>query len=474
MNNSFIKDYVEIPSFSQRDLFIIIVVGIVSASLGLLLAVPSNHIFDLTPLLNAVNIVGMTFATGLFSFLTAGLLFSSQASRSYLLRRINEVGAKRAYLIRTLHTFLVTSLFTIIITIIAFLQPLILGTFIYYPAGIDYFAFLPLVLGASLVVSICLTSIASSLAVITDDWRLCTVLGSVSTIVIAFIAGWNISPSAFNYSLTRNLTLLSPHNIVRALTIQLSGYQFESANDMVDYVGFVVSIEGIVGALLILGAISIVLLFIGQKVLSKTSTRWTVLEGMIPDHKIWASSHSAEKLQEITRIRRGLKLQRGLTITIVCVLIVSMLGGVSVYTTQIQSSTTIIHYVSPVDGERVPVGSWIIFDVDVRPPYPDLFNLLRFFCGIENWGNASDTLSFYYGILNMSSTDFDLLEESSRLDLLFSRENRTDTGGSGFGVGKNLEESYGPYVCVLKIVSVADPTENSYIEAELLIIQAAH
>jgi len=350
---------------------------------------------------------------------------------------------------------------------------------------------LPLVLGASLVVSICLTSIASSLAVITDDWRLCTVLGSVSTIVIAFIAGWNISPSAFNYSRTRNLALLSPHNIVRALTIQLSGYQFESANEMVSYVGFVVSIEDIAVALLILGAISIVLLFMGQKVLSKTSTRWTVLEGMIPDRKIWPQSYSTEKLQEITRIRRGLKLQRGLTITIVCVLLVSMLGGVSVYTTQIGSSTTIIHYVSPVDGERVPVGSWIIFDVDVSPPYPGLFNLLRFSCDIENWGNASDTLSFYFGILNMSSTDFDLLEESSRLDfnmsstdfdlleessrldLLFS-QNRTDTGGSGFGVGKNLEESYGPYVCVLKIVSVADPSENSYIEAELLIIQAAH
>ena len=474
MNQSFIKDNLEIPSVSRRDLFMIIVVGVVSASLGLFLAAPSNSLFDFTPLINAVNIVGMTFATGLFSFLTAGLLFSSQASRLYLLRKIDEVGAKRAYLIRTLHTFIITGIFTLIITIIVFLQPIILGTITYYPAGTDYFVFLPSVLGASLLVSICLASIASSLAAITDDWRLCTMLGSVSTMVMAFIGGWNSTPNVFYYSLTRNLALLSPHNIIRALAIQLSGYQFESANEMVEYVGFVVTIESLAVALLILASTSIVLLFTGQRGLSKNSTRWTVLEGMIQSHEIWAPSESAEKIREITRIRRGLRLQRGLTTVIVGILLVSMLGGVSVYTTSIASSTLIFHHVSPEDGERIPVGSWNIFDVDVRPPYPGLFNLLRFFFSVETWGNASDTLSFYFGILNMTSTEFGSLEESSRLELVSSRLNRTSEGGGGFGIGKNLEESYGSYICVLKIISVTDPLENSYIEAELLIVQEGH
>lgn len=472
MNNSFIKDDVEIPSISQRDLFIIFVGGVVSAFLGLFLTNPVDQRFALAPLLNSVDIVGRTFATGLFSFLTAGLLFSSQASRSYLLGRINEVGAKRAYLIRTLHTFLVTSVFTIIITIIAFLQPIILGTLIYYPAGIDYFAFLPSVLGASLVVSLCLASIATALASIVDDSRICIVLGCVSTIVIATIAGGNADPRHWHYSLTRNLAVLSPHNIVRALAVHMSGYQFESSGEMVSFVGFVVAVEGLVIALLILCSISIMLLLVGQRVLAKNSTRWPVLKGMIPVIESWDSTDSVEDLQGIIRIRRGLRIQRGLTTMIVSVLLISMFAGGSMYGTYIVNTTTIVHYATPRVRENIPVGSWILFDVDVLPPYPGLFNMLYFHYLVEAWGNASDSLSFYFGILNMTSIEFDLLEESSRLELLFDRLNQTVS--SSAGVGEYMEDYCGSFVCVLKIVSDTDPSEKSYVEGEFRIVQEGY
>jgi hypothetical protein len=287
--------------------------------------------------------------------------------------------------------------------------------------------------------------------------------------MIAALAGWSFEPRAFDYSLTRNIALLSPHNIVRALAVQLSGYQFESANEMVRYVGFTVSAEGLAVALLTLGSISIVLLIAGQGVLDRNSTRWTILEGMIPSHEIWSTSVSAEKLQEITRIRRGLRLQRGLTMLIVGTLLVSAIIGGSINSNHLVNSTTIVHYLSPGDGERVLVGSWIVFDVDIRPPYPGLFNLLFFDCDIKNWGNASDTLSFYFGMLEMNSTEFDSLEESSRLELASSRLNQTYCGG--FGIGRNLEEFHGSYVCFLKIIPDVDPSEKCYIEATLLIIQ---
>ncbi len=462
-NSGFANDDEGIPLISRRDLVIIIVVGIISASLGLFLANPMSLSLEFAPLLNSINIVSMTFATGLFSFVTAGLLFTSQASRLYLLRRINQVEVKRAYLIRTLHTFIITSVFTLIITIITFLNP-------NYPS----IAFLPSVLGASLIVSICLASIAIALASITDDSRICVVLGCVSTIVIASNAGWNSGPNLFLYSVTRNLALLSPHNIARALAVQLSGYQFESANEMVSYVGFVVSVEGLAVALLILSSISIVLLLTGQRALSKNSTRWPVLKGMIPIDEKWDASVSAEKLQEINRIRRSLRLQRVLTTILVGVLLISMVGGVLMHSTYISSSTIFFHHINPEEGERVLVGYWNIFEVDVRPPYPGLFNKLSFFCGVENWGNASDSLSFYYGILEMNSTEFDSLNETNRLELVYSRLNRTSDSYVGFGVGKNLEESYGSFICVLRVISDADPSENSYIEARIQIIQEGH
>ncbi len=468
INYSYTKDEAEIPSFSRRDLYLIFVVGLVSASLALFLANPVSQSFDLAILLNSVNILSMAFATGLFSFLTAGLLFSSPASRLYLLRRMNEVGAKRTFGIRVLDTIVITSFFTVFLTIIAFLKPIILD---HHPMSFSHFAFFPSVLGASLIGSVSLALIASSLASIIDDSRLCVVLGSSSTTVIAAIAGWNSDLNVVQYSLNRNIALLSPHNIVRALAVQLSGFQFESSYDMVRQVGFTVSAEGLAVALLILSSISIVLLIAGQRILVKNSTRWTILEGMIPTHKIWSISASAEKLQEITRVRRGLRLQRGLTTLIVGTLLVSVMLGGSISSTYLANITRTFHHVSPEGGERVLVGSWNIYDVDVIPPYPGLFNMLHFYCDIENWGNASNSLSVYYGILEMNSTEFDLLEESSRFELVFSRLNQTRESGGGYGAGKNLEESYGSYLCVLKIVSDVDPSEKSYVEAELLIVQ---
>ncbi len=461
VNNSFINDVASIPLISKRDLVIIIIAGSVSVSLGLLLTIPVSPIFELAPLLNSVNIVGMTFATGLFSFLTAGLLFSSQTSRSYLLKRIEQDGAKRAYLIRTLHTFVITSVFTLIITIIAFLKPNFPGI-----------AFLPSVLGASLIVSICLASLAVALASITDDSRICVVLGCVSTIVIATIAGGIADPRPWHYSLTRNLALLSPHNIVRTLAVQLSGYQFESTNDMVGYLGFIVSLEGLTIALLILISISIVLLFAGQRVLVKNSTRWPVLKGMIPIDEKWDASVTAEQFQETNRIRRGLRLQRGLTTMVVVILLFSLFTSGSMYSTYITNSTTIIHYATPGVSENIPVGSWLIFDVDVSPPYPGLFNKLLFRWNIITLGNTSGTVTFFYGIIEMNSTEFNLLEETSRLELVYDRLNQSS--GTGGGIGTYMEESFGSYVCVLKIISDAAPAEKSYIKGTLLIIQEAY
>jgi len=446
----------------------------VSAVLGLLLVRPVSLTVDLALLLFSANAVSMVFATGLFSFLTAGLLFGSRASRLYLLGKIDEVGVRRAFLTRVLHVLIVTCLFTSLFTIIVFLYPVVLLALAYYPISFGHFVFLPAVLGASLVGSVLLALIASSLATLTDDSRLCVVLGCASALLIAFLAGWNAEPSPWYYSLTRNLAFLSPHNIVRALAILLSGYQFESANRMVEYVGFAFSAEGLAIALLLLSSISLVLLIVGQMILTRNSARWKVLKGMIPSHEIWSDSVSTAQGQETTRVRRRLRVQRGLTTIIVGALLVSMMAGVSTYTTFLSSSTTFIHYASPDDVEMIPVNSWNIYDVDVRPPYPGLFNSLFMECHIEGWGNASDSLSFYYGIVAMNSSDFNSLDEENRLALLQGhRLNSTWHGGGGFGLGWNLEESYGSYICVLFIVADANPLEHSYIEAGILIVEQA-
>ncbi len=466
MNDEFVFDNEELPAYSPRDLYLIIIGGIISASLGVLLVTPERRVFEINLLLSTVNIVSMTFSTGLFSFLTAAVLFNSQTSRQYLLRRIKLVGERRAFLLRILHAIAVVSIFTIVMTIVAFLIPIILN---WYPTLPVHFAAIPAVLVASLIGSACLVTIATFVASLTDDSRLCVLLGCASTIVIANMAGW--SSDVTSYSLTRNLALLSPHNLVKGLAVQLSGYQFDSINEMVEYVGFVVSAQGIASTLLILVTLSIVFLFMGIGLLKLNSARWQSLPGMIPIREVWSSAATHE---EISHMRRGLRIQRGFTTIIIALLLVSINISGSVYVTSLESSSLIVHYESPVNGEILQVGIWNIFDIDVQPPYPGLFNQLRFYFGILTWGNASDSLSFYYEILEMNSTEFNSLEESSRLEMVSSLLNRTTDGTLGRGRGKNLEGSYGAYICVLKIISDADPSENSYVEASLLIEQSGH
>jgi len=456
---------------SRRDIYILFVGGIVSASIGLILVRPIGSGLDFAQLLYSVNTVSMVFATGLFSFLTAGLLFSSRASRFYLLNKINEAGTKRAFLLRVLHTLAFTCIFSIFFTIIVFLYPFIPLTLNYYPISLNHFVFFPAVLGAALVGSVLLALIASSLATFIDDSRLCVVLGCASTLLISFLAGWNTTLNPWQYSLTRNLAFLSPHNIVRALAIQLSGYQFESAENMVKYVGFTFSAEGIIIALLLLGSISIVLLILGQRSLIKNSRRWEPLGSMNLDCEIWPESVSPEKSQKIARIRRGLRIQRGLTTMVIAGLLVSMMIGSSVYGTYLANAPRSILYVSPDEGERVSVGFWNIFEVDVCSPYHGLFNYLTFTFNMVTWGNASDTLRFYLGILKMDSTEFNALNEASRLEMVYNICNATKPALPGVGTGISLEDSYGSCVGVLLITADANPLENSYIEVSLLIVQ---
>ena len=466
MEKDFIFDDAQLPAFSRRDLYLLIIGGIVSASIGVVLVSPERRVSELTLLLSTMKIVSMTFSTGLFFFLTAGVLFSSKTSRQYLLRRIELVGARRALLARVLHAIMITSFFSIVMTTVAFLTPTNLG---WYPEIPTNFAAIPSVLIASLIVSASLVSIASFLASLTDDSRLCVLLGCAFTIALANLAGW--SSDIIHYSLTRNLALLSPHNIFKGLAVLLSGHYFESLDDMVSYVGFVFSAQSIVSVLLLLVSLSIVLLFFGIRLLQMNSVRWQSLPGMTPLREVWSS---AATLEEISRIKRSLRVQRSLATIIIALLLVSINFGGSAYVSTLESSTTIVHYESPANGEILQVGVWFVFDVDVQPPYPGLFNFLHFSFEILTWGNASNSLSFYYEILEMDSTEFNSLDESSRLGLVSSLMNATFHGGWGHGRGKGLEESYGAYVCVLKVISDTDPLENSYIEALLLIEQSAY
>ncbi|MGY5858024.1 MAG: hypothetical protein RTU63_01545 [Candidatus Thorarchaeota archaeon] len=469
MNDSFIEESNDFPIITQRDLILIIVGGVISTAMGYLISYPIHldSFLMIAPMLNTVNTVGMTLTLGVFPFLTAGVLFSSRSSRLYIRTKVGMSGIRVAYRTRILHVLIITSIFTVILTVLGLVIPMLLDPFAFVSLNL-----IPITLVATVTVSILLSLVASGLACIVDDSRVCVLLSFVSTYVIAIVAGLYPIQREWNFQITRNLSLLSPHNLVRGLAVQLSGYPFESPTDMVRYTGFTVLVVDLIIALLAFSSVAIFLVFVGQKTLSRNIPRWSILKNMTPVDEKWDATDTPEILQKLGQVKRSLRKQRGLAVLVVGILLVSLFVGGSMYNTYLRNSTTVVHYRTPGVMENIQLGSWITFDVDVPPPHPGLFNQLSFSFHLITMGDTTGSISTYIAVLYMTSAEFDLLNETSRHELTFGWLNQS-SGGRGIGVGENLENTYGSYICVMKIIADSDPLSTSYIEGSLEIVREA-
>ncbi len=218
VETEFVVEQQKLWIISPRNLVFILVGGLISGWLANFMMVPTPIASEIGQLLNAINIVGMSFVTGLFSFLTAGLIFSSDESRRYLSARVNSVGLRRAYFDRIFLTLIITSLFSISLAVVSYF----ILTSEYFYTSAYFFAYLPAILIATLFISLCVTSIAIAFAIFFDDYRLSTLLGSVTMYSIANIAGLTWDTRMWRFVLARNFGPLSPHNVLRVLAVYLS------------------------------------------------------------------------------------------------------------------------------------------------------------------------------------------------------------------------------------------------------------
>ncbi len=473
LNDDFLKNSSDVPLISVRELVLIVVGGLVSTSIVFLIssAMYIGDIIVFANMLNTVNTVGMTLAIGGFPFLVAGLLFSSRDSRLYLKIRIDRVGIRSAYLTRVLHVIIITSIFTIIATIIGFTLPILFGSLSGFPVNFSSLVFLPAGLTALLIVSILISLVASGVANIVDDSRLNTLLGCSVGTVIALVAGFYTNTRVWHFSITRNLSLLSPHNIARGLAFQLSGYQFETPREMIGFVGYVANSISFVIVLGLFCLVGIVLILIGERVLVRNAPRWSVLKSMVPVDEEWDAKVTPEFLKQVRQVRRSLRFQRGVATLIVCIIISSLYVGGSMYQNYITNVTTTIHYATPGVSEEISTGIWHIYDINSTPLYPGLFTQITSTIFVITLGNTSGTVSMFVGNLNISASEFELLDETSRLELTTDWLNQSS--GVGFGVSEIFQENPGPLIFVILIVSDSHPSTPSYIDFNLHIEQTA-
>jgi len=417
-------------------------------------------------LVNATNVISYVLTIGLPVFLASSITFGTSNAKEHIQALLKSGKSPiKVFLQCIAETYTVVILFSIAISTALFLEPQLVGVSFYAPAGTGYYIYLLPVLIATLLVSLLLATIGVFLVVVTDEIIVSTSIGCIITMSLAIAVGW--SPQALRQSLTQGIALLSPSNLMRILAGHLSNYESPYYPSIATYFGFDASAPSILFSLSIFSVIAVICAIISFKVLLRTTSFWTDLREI--GSGIWKSE--PELHGDHLKIKRELKIRRLLLVGFVILLISGLTFGIASYKSMVLEEATITLHQSPEDGEEITLGEWYVFSCNVQPTGYVQWTHLRYSCTIENWDFAPEDLSFFFSMLNMSSSEFLSLNETSRRDLCNYR-NRTRGEFGGFGGGWELEQDYGIFILVLKAIATDNATLSGFLRCSINIRQS--
>jgi hypothetical protein len=356
-------------------------------------------------------------------------------------------------------------LFSISITSILFLEPQLLGISFHRPLGTGILIYLLPVLTATLVVSLLLASIGILFVMITDDLIISTTLGCVLTIGLATLVGWNAF--TLNNSITRGLAMLSPSNLVRIFAGSISGYHPVDDFSGALTFGFTATLSSIVFTLILFGLIVFIGLITSIKIFQYNTSRKMLDSKTKENLEIWESE--PEPREEHMKIKRRLKIRRLALVSSIIFLLMIMTVGTSSYVDTVVDETTIIFHQSPEGGERINLGEWYVFSCDIQPPRYGLLNIWHYECALEDGVNSPEELSVYYGRVNISSSDFLGLDETSRRNACGFRNITQDDWALGSTLNMGLD--YGLYSFVMKVVAAENETISGFMYCSIILAQ---
>ncbi len=417
-------------------------------------------------LVNATNVISYALLIGLPVFLASSITFGTSNARRHILALLKSGKSSIEVFLRCIvETYTLIIVFSVSITLVLFLEPYASGIMFYAPTGTGFLIYLLPVLIATLVVSLLLATIGVLLVVVTDDIIVSTSIGCIITIGLASAVGW--SNQTLWHSLTRGIAMLSPSNIVRIFAGRLSGYDPPYDSTIATYFGFEATTATILVSLALFGVIAFICIIISIKILRRTTSFWSILQEL--GSGIWEPK--SEHRRDHLKIKRELKIRRVLLVSLVIFLLSGVAFGTAAYKNMVLEETTITFHQSPEDGEQIALGEWYVFSCDVQPPRYGQWNYLRYGCSIVNWGNSPTQLSYYSSVLNMSSSEFLLLNETDRKSLCYYR-NITRGEFGGFGGGWNLEQDFGSYTFAMKFFATENATLSGFIHCSIYLRQS--
>ncbi|TFH05592.1 MAG: hypothetical protein E4H14_12465 [Candidatus Thorarchaeota archaeon] len=147
---------------------------------------------EFSVLVNAMNVISYALAIGFPVFFSSSIVFGTSRAKEHISTLLKAGQSTIAVFFRCLiEVYGLVLLFSVSITSILFLEPQLAGTSFHRPLGTGILIYLLPVLISTFVVSLLLASIGVLFVMITDDIIISTAMGSVLTIGLATLVGWN-------------------------------------------------------------------------------------------------------------------------------------------------------------------------------------------------------------------------------------------------------------------------------------------
>ncbi|MGY5859980.1 MAG: hypothetical protein RTU63_11475 [Candidatus Thorarchaeota archaeon] len=395
---------------------------------------------EIQVLVNAMNIISSVLVYGIPIFLLTGIIFGTCIARTNTIELQNDGRSSRKIFLRNLFkVYGLVLLLSVSLSIVFFLEPAITGLRFYDPTGTGFLIYFLPVLLATCVVSLILASFGILLVAITDDIILSTAIGSALTIGVEIIVWWNSTTGL-------GLRYLSPQYFTRVLAGRLAGYDPPLDYLFRRYFGFTTPLSSILVILTIFGILAFISIPISFKIFRHNSSMWGDKTDRSQEIEEWDSKPVPSK--EPSKNKRMMIIRRGALVGLIVCLLIGMTITTDYSTRTLIEQTTYILHESPEGGEEILLGEWYVFSLETAPTPVDIDNYLRYSIDIEDWVNSPDNIEFYYNVVNMSSSEFQSLNETEQRDLLYHRSLERPEGGYMHGIFAAWHD--GPYAFAMK------------------------
>ncbi|MHA2213540.1 MAG: hypothetical protein ACW992_10305 [Candidatus Thorarchaeota archaeon] len=308
---------------------------------------------------------------------------------------------------------------------------------------------------AVLPVSWVMCSIAAFVALMVDDWRFATGIGSTVFFVIGLVFGftpWQV--------LHGETSLFAPYHLFRFLAIILSGHHFLSPQEMVMRVGLVTNMAALLMPVFTLLVVSL-LSYLGSVIVYRRNhERWSL--EVFSGEQI--KSHSKPELQaamvgKLKKARVGLKQQRQAVVVAVLLFIAFLPLLSRSYIEQREEEEITILFESSPEGFRVLLDEWLFGAFEVPSPPGGMQNSLGVQSTIANWGGCPYVLEATIGFTQMDIESFRALDDVQRTSAIGVTSHNIDrdkpTSGGGYST---IGDDSGMFVWALQYTAFPNAT----------------